>query len=125
MGGVAPDAFVRSCAKRNVGSPIAEKARIDSASRTRSFVVNPQNFRHLLVEKSLSRSVGLNPSAIDYELRNRSLSRTPDNLFGSPRSDFDVDFSERNIVLCQKALGRSAVGAPEGRINRDLHLRRI
>jgi hypothetical protein len=63
--------------------------------------------------------------AINDELGDGSLSRTPNDLFGGAGRGLDVDFLEWDIVLGQEAPGGSAIGAPEGRIERNLHLRRI
>ena len=72
-----------------------------------------QAFCHLLVEEAFSDAVRLHPLSVNDELRNRTLAGALDNLLGRAGSGFNVNFSEREIVLRKKAFGDAAVRAPE------------
>ena len=58
---------------------------------------------------------------VDHQLRDGTLTRGSDNLFGGTGRGLDVNFFERNIVRGQKAFGRPAVGTPEGGVERNLN----
>src|SRR6516162_7256509 len=85
-------------------------------------LLDAENFCHLLVEESLAWSIGLDPFAINHELGNRSFPGSPDYLFRGPGSCFNINFLESNVVLGEETLGGTAIGAPESRIDRYLHV---
>jgi len=84
-------------------------------------VVYAEDFGHFLVEKAFAGAVGLDPSAINHELRNGSFARAANDLVCGTGRGFNVDFFERDVVLREEALGGPAVRAPEGGVEHDLH----
>src|SRR5436305_3475565 len=82
-------------------------------------------FRHFLIEKAFSRTVGLEPFAVDDKLRDGALAGATDDFLGGAGSGFDVDLLIGELVLVEEALGDAAVGAPEGRVEGDLHAQYI
>ena len=84
--------------------------------------IDAQNFGHLFIQETFTRAIGLKPSSIDDQLRNGTFAGTPDDLLGSTRSRFDIDFFVGDIVLRQEAFGDAAIGAPEGGVQGYLHL---
>lgn len=65
----------------------------------RSGLCHAEELGHLVVQKALSRFVGLNPLAVENELRNRALAGVGDHLLCGARRRFDVDLSVGNCVL--------------------------
>ena len=76
---------------------------------------------HFLVEKTFSGAVGLEPFAVYDELGNGALSGAADDFLSGAGSGFDVDLLIGDLVVVEEALGNAAVGAPEGRVEGDLH----
>src|ERR1035438_2533698 len=68
--------------------------------------------RHFGVEETAARAVGLDPLAIDDELRNGALADVGEHLFGRAGSLLDVDFGVGDFVNLEKALGLATVTAP-------------
>ena len=58
--------------------------------------------------------VGLDPLAVEHELRNGALAGVGDDLLGGAGRFFDVDLGVGNRVLIEKALGLAAVATPVG-----------
>ena len=56
------------------------------------------------MKEALARTVGLDPFAVEYELRDRPLAHITDNLIRGARAGFDIDFGEGNLVLCRNRL---------------------
>src|ERR1700683_3721228 len=79
-----------------------------------SRVGNAEPFRHLLIQKSPSRAIGLNPIPIDHKLWDGAFASVFHHLFSGTRRGLDVNFFKGDIMLGQKALGLAAVRAPEG-----------
>ena len=75
--------------------------------------VDPKQFRHFVVQKTLARAVGLYPFTIDYKLRNGPFAGPAYNLFRGSRRGLNINFPVRNAVLLEKALGHPAVRAPK------------
>jgi hypothetical protein len=75
---------------------------------------NAQEFTHFFVEKAFTRTIRLDPFAINDELGNGALAGAADDLFGSAGSGFDIDFLVGDLVSGQEAFGLAALGAPEG-----------
>src|ERR1700680_1479641 len=86
-----------------------------------SGMLNAQPCFHLLIEKSLARTVGLDPFTVNDELRDSALSNLPDQLFRRIRRGRNVDLFICAVVLVQEAFGFAAVWAPESGINNKLH----
>jgi hypothetical protein len=82
---------------------------------------NSEELTHLLVQEALARTVGLNPFAIDYELRDGSLADVADQLFRGPRGGLDIDLAIRDLVFVEKSFGLAAVPAPCRGINQYMH----
>jgi hypothetical protein len=78
---------------------------------------NAQPLGHLVVEKSFAWDVGLNPLAVDYELRNGPLAGAFNDLIDRAGGSFDVNLFVDNIVFGKKALGLAAIGAPGGGVD--------
>lgn len=77
--------------------------------------------RYFLVEETFSGAVGLEPFAVDYQLGNSALAGAADDFLGGAGSSFDIDLLIGDLVLVEEALGHTAVGAPEGCVEGDLH----
>jgi hypothetical protein len=77
--------------------------------------------RHFLVEKTFTGAVGLEPFAVDDELWDGALAGAADDFLGGAGSGFDVDLLVGDLMLVEETLGDAAVGAPEGRVEGDLH----
>src|SRR5579871_4085089 len=75
---------------------------------------NLKAFGHFLEEEAFADAVGLNPFAINYELRNGTFSGAFNDFFCRTRRSFNVNIGERDIVLLEKALGHTALGTPKG-----------
>ena len=82
---------------------------------------NAQALGHFFVEEAFALAVGLDPFAVDHELRNGTLASALDHFVGGSRSAFDIDVLERDVMLLQEALGFAAVRAPEGGVDSYLH----
>src|SRR5947209_20588867 len=80
-----------------------------------------QAFRGFLVQEPFSRTVGLEPFAVDDKLRDGALAGAADDFLGGAGSGFDVDLLVGDLMLVEETLGDAAVGAPEGRVEGDLH----
>ena len=80
----------------------------------RSGLCYAEQLSHLVVQKALAGLVGLNPLAVENELRNRALAGVGDNLLCSAWRRFDIDLGVGNCVLGQKALGFATIAAPVG-----------
>jgi hypothetical protein len=74
------------------------------------------------VKEALARTVGLDPFAVEYELRDRSLAHIPDDLIRGARAGLDIDFGEGNLVLLQEPFGFAAISAPGSGIDQHMHL---
>ena len=74
-----------------------------------------------ILEESFARAIGLEPAPVDHELRDGALSGAPDHLLGGTGRGFDVNFFVGNFVGGQEAFDRTAIGAPEGGVERNLH----
>lgn len=86
---------------------------------------NAQALSHFVVKKSLADAVGLDPFAIDDELRNGALAGVADNFVGGAGRGFDVDFAIADFVLVEEALGLAAIGTVERGIDGQFHKRRL
>jgi hypothetical protein len=80
-----------------------------------------QLFRHFVVKKPFSYTVGLDPFAVDHKLGDGALAGMFHDFVRRARGALDVNFVERKIVFFQEALGLAAVGTPWGRVNSDFH----
>src|SRR5690349_1462122 len=74
---------------------------------------NSEQFAHLSIEEALTRTIRLDPLAVDHELRNCALASVPDDLVRSLRIALDIDLAERNVVLFEEVLGLATIAAPE------------
>jgi hypothetical protein len=83
---------------------------------------NPEELAHLVVQEALAWPVGLDPFAIDYELRDGPLAHVPDKLFCGPGGGFDIDLGIGDLVLVEESFGLAAVAAPGSGINQHMHL---
>src|SRR5580658_7780138 len=77
--------------------------------------------RHFGVEEAAAGAVGLNPFAVDDELRDGALADVGEDFFGGAGGLLDVDLGVGNAVGFEKAFGLATVTAPGGGVNKDLH----
>jgi len=77
--------------------------------------------RHFFVQEAFADPVGLDPFAVDHELRDGPLAGALDDFLGGSGRLFDIDVLEREVVPLQEALGFAAIGTPKGGIDDDLH----
>src|SRR5581483_11361727 len=82
---------------------------------------NSEQFAHLSIEEALTRTIRLDPLAVDHELRNCALASVPDDLVRSLRIALDIDLAERNVVLFEEVLGLATIAAPERGIDGEIH----
>jgi hypothetical protein len=80
-----------------------------------------QPLAHLLVEKAAAGMVGLDPFAVDDELRDSALAYVPDQFGGGFGRGFDVNLGVGEVVLFEEALRLAAIAAPRRGIEDDLH----
>src|SRR5579862_7997156 len=72
----------------------------------------PKTLHHFVVEEAFSWPIRLYPFSIDHKLRDRTLSRLPDDFFGRAGHGLDIDLAIRDLESFQKALRLPAVGKP-------------
>jgi len=73
------------------------------------------------VEETSARAIGLDPFSVDNELGNGAFAYVAQDFFDRSGGRLDVDFSERDVVLLEEALGFAAVAAPGGGVEGDWH----
>ena len=83
--------------------------------------VYAEEFGHLVVQEALAGLVGLDPLAVEDELRDAAFAGLGDDLVGGAGGRFDVDLGEGNRMRGEKALGLATVAAPIGRIDKKIH----
>ncbi len=77
---------------------------------------------HLVVQEAAARAVRLDPFAVDYELRDRSLAYVPDQLIRGVGGGFNIDLGIGNLVLFEESFGFAAITAPWSGIDQHMHL---
>jgi hypothetical protein len=77
--------------------------------------------RHFLVQEALARPVWLNPLTIEHELGDRALADVLEHFVRGSRDLLDVDLFVGDIVLGKKTLRFTAVAAPGGCVNGQIH----
>jgi len=82
---------------------------------------NSEELAHLFVQEALAWTIGLNPFAIDYELRDGTLAHVPDKLFRGPGAGLDVDLGIGDLVFVEESLSLATIAAPRGGIDQDMH----
>jgi hypothetical protein len=82
---------------------------------------NSKAIGHLLEEKALAGTVGLDPLSVNHKLGNGPFAGVFDDFRGSAGIGFNINVSKRDVVLLQKALGDAALGTPKSGIDGDLH----
>jgi hypothetical protein len=73
------------------------------------------------VQEALAWTIGLNPFAIDYELRDGSFAHVPDNLFCGPWGGLDIDLAVGDLVFIKESFSLATIAAPRGGIDQDMH----
>jgi hypothetical protein len=73
------------------------------------------------VQEALAWTIGLNPFAIDYELRDGTLAHVPDELFCGPGAGLDIDLGIGDLVFVEETLSLAAIAAPCSGINQHMH----
>jgi hypothetical protein len=71
-----------------------------------------EQLAHLFVQEALARTIGLNPFAIDYELRDGSFAHVLDDLFRGSRGGLDIDLGVRDLVFIEESFSLTTVAAP-------------
>src|ERR1700733_1295524 len=82
---------------------------------------NSEQFAHLLMQEALAGTIGLNPLAIDHELRDGSLADVFDKLFCGPGGGLDIDLAIRDLVFVEESFGLAAIAAPCSGIDQYMH----
>jgi len=77
--------------------------------------------RHFGVEEAAAGAVGLDPFAVDDELRDGPFSDVGEDFFGGAGGFFDVNFGVGDFVDFEEAFGLTTVTAPGSGVNEDLH----
>ena len=80
-----------------------------------------EEFAHFLVEEAFAGAVGLDPGAVDDELRDGALSGVADDFGGGAGDGLDIDLLVGDLVLIEEALGDTAVGTPGGCVYEQVH----
>ena len=71
-----------------------------------------QKLTDFFVQKPFAGTVGLNPAAIDDELRDGALAGVTNDLVSGAGRGFNIDVCVGNVVFVEEALGGAAIGAP-------------
>ena len=66
------------------------------------------------MKEATAGAIGLDPFAVEDELRDGALAGVGDDLVGCTGGALDVDFGEGDGVAGEKAFGLAAVAAPVG-----------
>ena len=69
---------------------------------------------HFFMQEALADTVGLNPFAVQDELRDGTFAGVGDDLIGGAGSALDIDLSKGDGVAGEKTFGLAAVAAPVG-----------
>src|SRR5271168_3720490 len=80
-----------------------------------------EELAHLVVQEAFAWTIGLNPFAIDDELRDGSFAHVPDNLFCGPWGGLDIDLAIGDLVFIEESFGLATVAAPCSGINQYMH----
>jgi hypothetical protein len=88
------------------------KARGRRESGAFSAVGQAKAGSHLRVEEAAAGAVGLNPLAINNELRNSAFADVGEDFFSGAGGLLDVDFGVGNLVGIKEALGLTTVTTP-------------
>lgn len=75
-------------------------------------MVDAEELGHLVVEETEAGPVGLNPFAVDDELRDGALAYIFKDEISGAGGGFDIDFLEGDVVRVEEALCFAAVAAP-------------
>ena len=75
-------------------------------------MVDAEELGHLVVEEAEAGAVGLNPFAVDDELRDGALTYVGQDEVGGAGGVFDIDLLEGDVVRVEEALCFAAVAAP-------------
>jgi hypothetical protein len=78
-------------------------------------LIDAQALGHFVIQEAFAGAVGLDPFAVNHELRDGALTRLLDHFIGGSGRAFDIDFLERDTVLLQEAFGFAALRAPDAR----------
>jgi len=76
---------------------------------------------HFLMQETKARFIGLNPFAIEDELRDGALAGLGDHFIRGAGGSFDIDLGVRDVVLGEETLRLAAVAAPVSGIHEKLH----
>ena len=73
------------------------------------------------MQKALAGTVGLDPLAVEDELRNGSLAYLADDLLGGAWNTFNIDLGVGNLVFLKETFGFAAIAAPGSGIDQQMH----
>ena len=71
-----------------------------------------EQLAHLFVQEALAWTIGLNPFAIDHELRDGSFAYVLDDLFRGSWGGLDIDLGVRDLVFIEESFSLTTVAAP-------------
>jgi hypothetical protein len=80
-----------------------------------------QALSHFLVQEAFAGPVRLHPLAVNDELRDGAFTRLLDYFVSGSGRVFNIDFTERDFMALEKALGFPAVWTPEAGIDSYFH----
>ena len=75
-------------------------------------MADAEEFGHLVIEEAFARFIGLDPLAVENELRDGSLAGVLDDEFGGAGGVLDVDFGVGDLVGLEEALGLTTITTP-------------
>ncbi len=85
------------------------------------FLGDAEELGHLIVEEAAAGLVGLDPFAVDDELRDGALAYVGNELVGGTGGVLDVYLFEWDVVGGKEALGFATVAAPGGGVDGEIH----
>jgi len=82
---------------------------------------NSESGEQFVDEQAAAGLIGLEPFAIDDELRDGALADAVDEFGRGGRVGVDIDLGVCDAVLIEKLLGGAAIAAPGGGVNLHVH----
>ena len=95
--------------------PRAERAR------TVGLLLYAEEFRHLFMQEAVAWAVGLDPFAVEHELRNGFFAHVFVHGFGGAGYLLNVDLGVGDVVLREETLGFTTITAPGSGIHGQFH----
>ena len=111
-GSFQPSALSLSASASAHGGSIQSANSLIVRGTAASGARNPEALVELVEEQAAARRVGLEPLAVDDQLRNGALADVANDFGRGGRIGVDVDLGVGNAVGVEKLLGSAAVAAP-------------